>query len=69
MAEEENRIKKRTRGARNLMIMGVAAILVALATTGVSMAIYHNSGDIYLDRSRPGFLLKQNQLLLLFVQE
>lgn len=56
MAEEENRIKKRTRGARNLMIMGVAAILVALATTGVSMAIYHNSGDIYLDRSRPGFL-------------
>ena len=25
-------------------------------TTGVSLLIYHNSGDIYLDRSRPGYL-------------
>ena len=45
-----------TRGARNLMILGVASAIVALGTTGVSLAIYHNSGDIYLDRSRPGYL-------------
>ena len=45
-----------THGGRNLGIMGIASILIALATTGVSLAIYHNSGDIYLDRSRPGYL-------------
>ena len=38
------------------MIMGVMAVVIATLTTGVSLAIYHNSGDIYLDRSRPGFL-------------
>ncbi len=56
MAEEDTKVKKQTRGARNLVIMGIVSILIAMATTGVSMAIYHNSGDIYLDRSRPGFL-------------
>lgn len=45
-----------TRGGRNLIILGVASVLIALLTTGVSLAIYHNSGDIYLDRSRPGYL-------------
>ena len=44
------------KGARNLVLLGVLSILIASATTGVSLAIYHNSGDIYLDRSRPGFL-------------
>ena len=48
--------KRTTRGGRNLIILGVVSILVACATTGVSLAIYHNSGDIYLDRSRPGYL-------------
>ena len=43
-------------GARNLLILGVLSAVIALTTTGVSLAIYHNSGDIYLDRSRPGFL-------------
>ena len=45
-----------TKGGRNLVLLGVASVLAALITTGVSLAIYHNSGDIYLDRSRPGFL-------------
>lgn len=48
--------KKMHRGGRNLVMLGVIATVVAAATTGVSLAIYHNSGDIYLDRSRPGFL-------------
>lgn len=51
--EPEN---KQGRGGMNLLLMGLLAIVIALTTTGVSLAIYHNSGDIYLDRSRPGFL-------------
>ena len=62
MVEEEKKTTKRTRGARNLMIMGLASILIAMATTGVSMAIYHKSGDIYLDRSRPGFLPDESEI-------
>lgn len=51
-----------THGGRNLVIMGVVSILIALATTGVSLAIYHNSGDIYLDRSRPGYLPDESEI-------
>ena len=40
----------------NLSILGLAAILIATLTTVISVLIYHYSGDIYLDRSRPGFL-------------
>ena len=42
-----------TKGGRNLIILGAASILIALVTTGVSLAIYKFSGDIYLDRSAP----------------
>lgn len=59
---ENDSEKKQTNGARNLLIMGIVAILVALSTTGVSLAIYHNSGDIYLDRSRPGFLPDKDEI-------
>lgn len=48
--------KPKTNGARNLFLLGIGASLIALATTFVSLKIYHDSGDIYLDRSRPGFL-------------
>ena len=48
--------KKLNKGGWNLVILGVLAVVIAGATTGVSLAIYHNSGDIYLDRSRPGYL-------------
>ena len=44
------------RGPRNLFILGLSATIIALMTTALSLVIYHNSGDIYLDRSRPGFL-------------
>lgn len=43
-------------GKRNLIILGVSAILIAGITTSLSLLVYHNSGDIYLDRSRPGYL-------------
>ena len=45
-----------TRGGKNLMILGIASAIIATATTSISLMIYHNSGDIYLDRSRPEFL-------------
>lgn len=51
-----------TKGGRNLIIMGIISILVALSTAGVSLAVYHNSGDIYLDRSRPGFLPDNDEI-------
>ncbi len=45
-----------SRGGRNLLILGLGAISITLVTTGVSLFIYKQTGDIYLDRSRPGFL-------------
>ena len=51
-----------TVGGRNLVILGVASVIVAFLTTGVSLAIYHNSGDIYLDRSRPGYLPDEEEI-------
>ena len=56
------RKKKMRKGGRNLVLLGVGAVVVALTTTGVSLAIYHNSGDIYLDRSRPGFLPDEEEV-------
>lgn len=44
------------RGARNLVFLGVGAILLALVTTSLELLIYRDTGDIYLDRSRPGYL-------------
>ena len=54
--------KKMTHGGRNLVILGVAATVIAVVTTGVSLLIYHNSGDIYLDRSRPGYLPDEEEI-------
>lgn len=51
-----------TTGGRNLIILGVLSIVIALTTTSVSLAVYHNSGDIYLDRSRPGFLPDEEEI-------
>lgn len=59
-----SRFRKKTvqKGGRNLIMLGVLSTLIALLTTGVSLAIYHNSGDIYLDRSRPGFLPDEEEV-------
>ena len=46
---------KKVNGGRNLIILGVFAIFVALVTTSFSLWIYRQN-DIYLDRSRPGFI-------------
>lgn len=51
-----------TVGGKNLVILGIASVVVAFLTTGVSLALYHNSGDIYLDRSRPGYLPDEEEI-------
>ncbi len=61
MDEEKPKFRMRE-GSRNLLVLGLASILIALATSGVSLAIYHASGDIYLDRSRPGFLPDETEV-------
>ena len=58
----ENNQEEQKRGGFNLVLMGIIAIVIAMTTTGISMAIYHNSGDIYLDRSRPGFLPDEEEI-------
>ena len=51
-----------TRGGRNLVLLGVFAVLIAFLTTFVALKIYHDSGDVYLDRSRPGFLPEKEEV-------
>lgn len=46
----------------NLVLLGIISVVVALLTTSVSLLIYHNSGDIYLDRSRPGYLPDEDEI-------
>lgn len=48
-------------GKRNLIILGAAAILIAGISTGVSLWVYRSTGDIYLDRSRPGYLPEEEE--------
>ena len=55
LKEAEKEVPKES-GPKNLFILGVVSVAIAVATTAISLVIYHNSGDIYLDRSRPGFL-------------
>lgn len=46
----------------NLLLLGIGVTLVVLITTSISILIYHNSGDIYLDRSRPGYLPDEEEI-------
>lgn len=65
MSKRNRHLIKKTKtqsGARNLILLGLASILIAVMTTSVALAIYHNSGDIYLDRSRPGYLPDEQEI-------
>lgn len=50
-----------TPGGRNLIILGISTVLITLATTITSLTLYRVSGDIYLDRSRPGYLPDEDE--------
>ncbi|MBR3322868.1 hypothetical protein IKG13_02320 [Candidatus Saccharibacteria bacterium] len=56
-----NNPDKPIRGRRNLMILGASSILIAVATTVASLQIYRATGDIYLDRSRPGYIFEDEK--------
>ena len=45
----------------NLAILAVVAIIIALITTSISLFIYKITGDIYIDRSRPGYISKEEE--------
>ena len=53
--------RKMRKNGSNLVLLGIISVVIAITTTSVSLAIYHNSGDIYLDRSRPGFLPDEDE--------
>ncbi|MBQ8984860.1 hypothetical protein IJ098_03335 [Candidatus Saccharibacteria bacterium] len=62
MPEELDEKQKEKRGSRNLTILGIVSTGIAILTTAVSLIVYHNSGDIYLDRSRPGYLPDKSEI-------
>jgi hypothetical protein len=45
--------KEKKKENHNLAILGVTAVLIAILTSSISLFIYHQSGDIYLDCSLP----------------
>lgn len=57
MADDKN-----NKGQRNLILLGVSAIGVTCITLAASLFMYRDSGDIYLDRSRPGFLPEEGEV-------
>lgn len=58
LAEKPEKPKKNY----NLLFLGIGATLLAFLTTFVALKLYHDSGDIYLDRSRPGFLPEKEEV-------
>ena len=48
-------------GGRNLIILGISASVIAIVTTAVSLNIYRSTGDIFLDRSRPGYIFEDEK--------
>jgi hypothetical protein len=48
--------EKPIRGKRNLVILAIGTAIIAVSSTAASLQLYRSSGDIYLDRSRPGYI-------------
>lgn len=55
-------IKSTNHGRRNLIVLGLAAMSIAAITTITELWLYRTSGDIYLDRSRPGYLPDRDEV-------
>ena len=55
MSSDDEKEKKPIHGGRNLILLGLGAIAIALLTTSISIYFY-SKGDIYIDRSRPGYI-------------
>ena len=50
------------KGGRNLVILGILSIVITGILSCISLFLYHSSGDVYLDRSRPGFLPSEEEI-------
>lgn len=48
-------------GGRNLLILSGTCVIVAIITTSISLFIYRKTGDVYLDRSRPGYISEDEE--------
>jgi len=48
-------IMKNGKGERNLVVLGVVAIIISLGLTTISIWVYQTGGAIQLDLSRPGY--------------
>ena len=59
--QKKKKQEKPIRGGRNLIILGLSSIAIAVITTIVSLQIYRATGDIYLDRSRPGYIFEDEK--------
>ena len=55
MSSDDGTENKPIHGGRNLILLGLGAIAIALFTTSISIYFY-SKGDIYIDRSRPGYI-------------
>ena len=47
---------KSSEGGRNLLLLAFFSVAIAGISIIVSLHIYRAAGDIYLDRSRPGYI-------------
>ena len=54
--------KPEIRGGRNLVLLGIGAVALAIISTSLSLWVYYETGDIYIDRSRPGFLPEKTEI-------
>ena len=52
---------KKNHGGRNLILLGLGAAVIAFVSTATSLFIYRKTGDIYLDRSRPGYIFEDEK--------
>jgi hypothetical protein len=58
---QDDKVEKINRGGRNLAVLGTLAVVVALISSIISVNIYYVTGDIFLDRSRPGFIFEDEK--------
>lgn len=47
---------KSSKGGRNLLLLAFFSVIIAGVSIAASLHIYRVTGDIYLDRSRPGYI-------------
>lgn len=61
MPENKEQLEATPKHNFNLAILAVVAVVIALITTSISLFIYKITGDIYIDRSRPGYISKEEE--------